>query len=82
MDKRDRKRNEVPVGEKVAAEQGKRIPTWRQCPLCWGNYNGVGKATSTQNRKRYYKCDQCGFNWHVELTISSIRVTEPTFDSE
>lgn len=58
----------------------KKIPKWRQCPLCWGNYKGVGKVRSTQGMRRYYKCCECGFSWSVDLGIRTISATMPAFD--
>jgi len=30
----------------------------RRCPSCWGNGKGVGIATGTQSRVRYYRCQK------------------------
>lgn len=51
----------------------------RQCPICHhGELNGVGTATSTQGRKRYYKCDRCGHTWTATVTTTVDKVEHRT----
>lgn len=41
----------------------KVMPKHRQCAVCWGSSQGVGKATSTRKSITYYKCQNCGYTW-------------------
>lgn len=60
----------------------KRVPKWRQCPLCHGNYGGIGNITCTRGTVRYYKCNTCGFTWRVEVEVRSIEFQNPTMADE
>jgi hypothetical protein len=60
-------------------EEPKRdVPTYQRCPICYGNYGGIGvsrglyRKSSTLHR-RYYKCDQCVYSWTVDLTPEQVR---------
>lgn len=32
------------------------VEAHRRCPSCWGNGNGIGTATATVGKTRYYRC--------------------------
>lgn len=48
------------------------VPKHRQCPICYGGKGGKGvekwwRRVSGTMVKRCYKCDQCGFDWTVDV---------------
>ena len=62
---------------KVAEEPVKRddTPEYRKCRLCYTGYGGIGRAYHTSQRTRYYKCQECGYSWSVDLEQQLIRYT-------
>lgn len=69
-----------PVAEKQDAQAAIEIEAYRRCPLCWGERGGYGIASSTQGRRRFYKCKKstkpewggCGFNWHCVIEPAQV----------
>lgn len=53
-----------------------QIKYWRHCPCCYGSYGGKGIRTSHTHmgaiQRRYYKCDQCGWRWSVDIHTSKL----------
>lgn len=78
MSKRDKddKRNDTKHDN---AAPRRVVEVYRQCQICYhGELNGVGTATSTQGRKRYYKCDRCGHTWTATVTTTVDKVEHRT----
>jgi hypothetical protein len=75
--------DEKPAANEIATKPdpvkpAKPVPKWRQCPLCFGNYGGVGKITCTRGMRRYYVCTTCGFHWHADMEYRTLEFTTPT----
>jgi hypothetical protein len=76
----------VPPPQEPVQESKPEVSWWRRCPLCFTGYGGVGTATTTQNMKRYYKCNACGWQWHVKLdivrSVQFVQLTVPTLETD
>ena len=60
---------QVPQPEPV---KKKAVPKYRRCPICFAGYGGVGqlkwtRGVSSTLTKRCYTCDQCAFQWTIEV---------------
>ena len=77
---------DLPLVPEVEKPQKVAVSWWRQCPLCYTGFGGVGTATTTQSMKRYYRCQECGWTWHVKLdvvrSVQYVQLTVPTLESD
>lgn len=53
----------------IAPAKLKAVPVYRQCPLCYHGFGGVGRCYSTSGQTRYYKCNCCPHTWTAIVTL-------------
>lgn len=63
-------------GEAEASDNDK-IAKHRRCPICWERQKGAGQRrwqnqVSGRLVKRCYRCDECGTEWVVEVTVDEV----------
>lgn len=59
------RKNKLPAKPQTT-DAPKQVEPHRVCPICGPN-GGVGNAYHSRDPISYYKCQQCGHTWSVEV---------------
>ena len=63
------------------------VPKHRQCPICYRGLGGAGNIRFSEKisgtlQRRYYRCNQCGHHWTVDVRSEVVAMESKTFQVE